>query len=492
MKKTLITSTSVNFLCILIIVVIQACSPSEQPSSEAAERPPNVLFIAVDDLRPQLGCYGQSQIISPNIDRLAASGMLFERAYCQQAICAPSRISLLSGLRPDATGIYGLDTQLRSKMPDLMTLPRLFKNHGYQTVSLGKIYHHQHDDSLAWSQPAYRPEGNWTGRGYLAPASVEVVNSSPDLGGGRGPAYEAADVPDSAYPDGQVAQQALAEMNRLKDQPFFLAVGFLKPHLPFNAPQKYWDLYDASAITLPEVSNPPRDAPEMALTNWGELRNYHGIPKEGKLDEELTRTLIHGYYACTSYTDALIGQLLDELERLDLRNNTIVVLWGDHGWKLGDYGDWCKHTNFTLDTRVPLLLSVPGIEHPEGSTQALVELVDVYPTLAELAGLPLPSHLQGTSMVPLLNRPDQSWKQAAFFQYPRGEAMGYALRTDRYRFTRWQQRDSSRQVVALELYDHRNDSLETMNLAAHPEYASVVEELSAMLDEGYEEAMPTE
>lgn len=489
MKKTRFTYAA---LILLMALLFPACSPSESPASDTEASPPNVLFIAVDDLRPELGCYGQSQMISPNIDRLAARSLLFEQAYCQQAICAPSRISLLSGLRPDATGIYGLRTPLSSKMPDLVTLPRLFKNHGYETVSLGKIYHHQHDDSLAWSQPAYRPTGDWTGRGYLAPNSVEVVTQNAELGSGRGPAYEAADVPDTAYPDGQVAQQALAELKRLKDRPFFLAVGFVKPHLPFNAPQKYWDLYEATDINLPSVTQPTKEAPSLAFTNWGELRNYYGIPKQGDLDEELTRTLIHGYYACTSYTDALIGQLLDELERLELAQNTIVVLWGDHGWKLGDYGDWCKHTNFTLDARVPLLLSVPGMENQGAKTQALVELVDVYPTLAELTGLPLPRHLQGTSLVPLLDQPNQTWKKAAFFQYPRGDTMGYALRTDRYRFTRWQQRENPKQVVALELYDHRNDSLETINVAAHPEYASVVEELSAMLDGGYEMAMPDE
>ena len=483
--------THLPYTLAFLTVLLAACS-SSTPSSNTGDQPPNVLFIAVDDLRPELGCYGQSQIISPNIDRLAQQGLLLERAYCQQAICAPSRISLLSGLRPDATGIYGLRKQLRDTLPNLVTLPRLFKDHGYETISLGKIYHHRYDDSLAWSQPAYRSEGNWAGRGYLAPASVEVVNNHSDLGSGRGPAYEAADVPDSAYPDGQIAQRALAELNRLKDQPFFLAVGFVKPHLPFNAPRKYWDLYDSAAIALPMVTEASQSAPDLAFTNWGELRNYHGIPKEGDLSEDLTRTLIHGYYACTSYTDALIGRLLDELDRLELRQNTIVVLWGDHGWKLGDYGDWCKHTNFTLDTRVPLLLSTPGMKEPGLRSRALVELVDVYPTLAELAGLPLPSHLQGTSMVPLLDQPDRPWKQAAFFQYPRADTMGYALRTDRYRFTRWQQRDSLRQVVALELYDHQNDSLETVNLASHPEYTRVVEELSTMLDGGYKKARSTE
>lgn len=488
-KKGIVLQIKLSFIdaffatLVLGLVFFQACA--DQQNRPGKNEPLNVLFIAVDDLRPELGAYGQSHIISPNIDRLADSGMLFERAYVQQAVCAPSRISLLSGLRPDATQTYKYNSHLPSDIPNLVTLPGLFKQHGYETVSLGKVYHHKDDDLQSWSKPPHHPDGSWTGRGYLAPASVKVVNEHPELGG-RGPAYEAADVADNMYSDGKMTALAIKELNRMKDKPFFLAVGFRKPHLPFNAPEKYWDLYDPEQIKLPSATQPPKDVPELALTNWGELRNYYGIPEKGDLNEELTRALIHGYYACVSYIDALIGKLMDELKRLQLDKNTIVILWGDHGYKLGEYGDWCKHTNFELDTRVPLVISVPGMKNKGRRTSALVETVDIYPTLAELTGLPLPDHLQGVSFVPLLENPEESWKKAAFSQYPRGgDIMGYSLRTDRYRFTRWQHIGNPDQIEALELYDHRKDPMETVNQIENPEYTDVIEKLAEIHKEGW-------
>lgn len=439
----------------------------------------NVLFIAVDDLRPELGSYGKDYIISPNIDRLAQEGLLFERAYCQQAVCSPSRTSLLAGLRPDSTHVYDLQTHFRETVPNVVTLPQHFKQNGYHTEWWGKIYHAALLDSPSWTTQGkrYEPESNW--RAYV----LEESNRLAAQNSGGGPPYESADVADNAYPDGKIAESAIKALNQLKDQPFFLAVGFYKPHLPFNAPQKYWDMYDAEAIELPEVDSPPQDVPEVALTNWGELRAYSLIPSEGKLDPAMTRKLIHGYRACVSYTDAQIGKLLDELDRLDLRKNTIVILWGDHGWKLGDYGDWCKHTNFEIDTRSPLIISVPGMSVQGKRTQALVELVDIYPTLSELAGLPIPAHLQGSSLVPLLDHPEREWKEIALSQYPRqnGEVMGYSMRTDRYRFTQWKSlRDTS--VIATELYEHSDDPTARKNLAYLPEYATTVQRLDSLLD----------
>ncbi|MBA7674380.1 Ulvan-active sulfatase [subsurface metagenome] len=292
----------------------------------------NVLFIAVDDLRPQLGCYGQKQIISPNIDRLAGRGLVFERTYCQQAVCAPSRASLLSGTRPDTTKIYDLNTPLRKAMPNVLTLPEHFKNNGYETISIGKIYHHPSDDRQGWSAEPYRagtfPEGAWKGRGYLteeAIAQMEEYNKANPNMKGRGPAFEAADVPpldtlrwDNVYPDSCNTDYAIKQLNRLspqdafrRDKPFFVAMGFYKPHLPFNAPKKYWDMYKRQDIKLADNPFIPRNAPSYATTNWGELRNYYGIPKEGPCSDELARQLIHGYYACVSYIDALLGRLLD-------------------------------------------------------------------------------------------------------------------------------------------------------------------------------------
>lgn len=474
------------------------------PRSRAAQSKTNVLFIAVDDLRPQLGCYGHPRIHSPHIDRLASRGLRFDRAYCQQAVCAPTRASLLTGTRPDTTGVHDLQTPLNTVRPDLVSLPRHFRNNGYRTVSLGKIYHHANEDPHAWSEPPWLPKGDWSGgwRAYRDPLSDLAVRQSDAVlraawererkaGGrpappqyGRGPAYEGPAVPDSAYPDGMTCDKAVEELRRLRDQPFFLAAGFLKPHLPFNAPKKYWDLYSPEDIELPARGEWPENMPRLAGSDWGELRAYSGIPRQGPVDETTLRMLIHGYYACVSYTDAQVGRLLAELDRLGLRENTVVILWGDHGWKLGDYGAWCKHTNFELDTRVPMILSLPGARNAGAATSALVEYVDIYPTLAEACGLAVPDHCEGKSMLPLFENPARKWKAAAFSQYPRGGGiMGYSLRTERWRYTEWIRRQSG-EIEARELYDHAESPVAAVNLAGLAEHAATVRELSALLDGG--------
>jgi len=459
----------------------------------------NVLFIAVDDLRPQLGCYGQKHILSPHIDRLAREGLRFDRAYCQQAVCSPSRISLLSGLRPDSTGIYGNNTKIEDKLPEHVTLPQLFKRNGYETVSIGKVYHHSDDDSKGWSREPYRAEGDWTGRGYVTQEAILKMRAHerehPD-DKGRGPAFEAGDVADNRYPDGMATDFAIEQLRRLKDRPFFLAIGLYKPHLPFTAPKRYWDLYDPSTLALAENPFAPEGVTEFSLTNFAELRKYQGIPQgDDPVPDTLARQLIHGYYACVSYIDAQIGRLLDELDRLNLRNNTVVVLWGDHGWKLGEHGGWCKHTNFEIDTRVPLLISVPEMRAAGRSSEALVEYVDVYPTLAELCGLPAPANLEGFSFAPLLDDPDRPWKLAAFSQYPRRSSdptesvMGYAIRTQNFRYIEWQGTETGR-IRARELYDHRKDAAENVNVADRPELAGTVKRLSEMLKAGWRAALP--
>jgi iduronate 2-sulfatase len=454
---------------------------------------PNVLFIAVDDLRPELGAYGHPLIQSPNIDRLAAQGMLFGRAYCQQAICMASRASLLSGYRPDKGQIYR-NGALYEHVPDALSLNQHFLNHGYEAVAMGKIYHHASDYERGWSRPAFQPKGEWKGRGYLSEEAIRIVAEYPrkypqETRTGMGPAFEGPDVPDNAYGDGKVADHAIAELNRLRDRPFFLAVGFAKPHLPFNAPKKYWDLYDPSRITLADNAFAPRGAPNEAATDWTELRGYEGIPREGPVPDALARQLLHGYYACVSYTDAMVGRVLDELERLGLAEKTIVVLWGDHGWKLGEHGMWCKHTNFELDARVPLILRAPGVTVRGGRTRALTELVDLYPTLVELCGLPMPGHLEGTSLVPLLRAPDRPWKKAAFSQFPRGRLMGYSMRTERYRYTEWRELESG-SVRSRELYDHGADPKENTNTADDPRNGGLVATLSRQLSAGFRGAAP--
>ncbi len=452
----------------------------------AADAKRNVLFIAVDDLRPQLGCYGHARIQSPCIDRLAARGTLFERAYCQQAVCAPSRISLLTGLRPDSTGIYDLSHPLRKTKPDARSMPQHFKEHGYETVSLGKIYHHADDDNgVGWTVPAWRPKGAWKGRGYLAPEAQKQIDTGYRKGVGVGPALEDPDVEDGAYPDGMIAAKAVEWLGRLKDggKPFFLAVGFMKPHLPFNAPKRYWDLYDPARIRVSDARDWPDKMPSCAGTSWGEMRGYTDIPDKAKrLSDGQSVRLIHGYYACVSYVDAQIGRVVDALDRLGLAGSTAIILWGDHGWKLSEYGAWCKHTNFELDTHVPMILCAPG--HRKGQrSKAAVEFVDIFPTLAALCGLPVPAACEGTSMVPLLEDPGRAWKAAAFSQYPRGKLMGYSIRSDRWRYTEWIDRKSGK-VAYRELYDHATGPVAGRNLADAPEHAITVKRLSGILDGG--------
>jgi arylsulfatase A-like enzyme len=473
--------------------LVSLAHPAPLLAADGAPRP-NVLFIAVDDLRPQFGAYGFDQVKSPNLDRLATRGLLFERAYCQQAICMASRASLLSGYRPDR-GEISRNGPLFSTLPGALTLNQHFLNHGYETVAMGKIYHHDSDYDTGWSRPHFQPRGSWTGRGYLAEESRRIVAEYPRLHpgenrSGMGPAFEGPAVPDEAYPDGVIAEHAIAELNRLKDKSFFMAVGFAKPHLPFNAPKKYWDLYDPATIKLADNPFAPRGAPSQAATDFGELRGYAGLPKTGPIPDDLARQLIHGYFACISYTDAMIGRVLDELDRLGLTDNTIVVLWGDHGWKLGEHGMWAKHTNFELDTRVPLIISAPRMAARGQRTPALGELVDLYPTLAELAGLPLPPHLEGSSLAPLLNDPARPWKQAAFSQYPRGNnVMGHTIRTDRYRYTEWRA-IAGDEVLAREVYDHSTDAAENENIANRPENTDLVAKLSAQLRQGPQAARP--
>lgn len=446
-----------------------------------ATRRRNVLFIAVDDLRPQLGCYGHEQMVSPHLDRLASAGVPFSRAYCQQAVCAPSRASLLTGMRPDGTGIYDLFTPVRKKLPQVVTLPQHFKDSGYRTYSLGKIYHHRNDDAPGWGEKPWHPGGP----SYQWPDSQALDEYAARRSRGqafrrRGPATEAADVADNEYPDGKIADRAIELLRSPGDRPFFLAVGFYKPHLPFIAPKRYWDLYDPTQIDLADNPLKPKDCPDIAMHTWGELRSYRGIPARGPLSDDMARHLVHGYYACTSYVDAQIGRLLAELDRLGLRDDTVVVVWGDHGWSLGEHGLWCKHSNFETCVHVPLILHAPGMRGNGRPCPALVEFTDLYPTLCDLCGLPLPSHLDGKSLRPLLDDPGTQWDSAAYSQYPRGKRMGYSMRTDRYRYTEWLERDR-KTVVARELYDHRSDPGENVSLALGPEHEALMARLSRQM-----------
>ncbi|MDP6041284.1 MAG: sulfatase [Candidatus Latescibacteria bacterium] len=473
-----------------------AVFPHVLTSSSQAALKRNVLFISIDDLRPELNCYGASHIHSPNIDRLAESGTLFRRAYCQQAVCNPSRASLMTGLRPDTSGVIDLPTHFRDRVPDVVTIPQHFMNNGWHSQGMGKIYHTGHgnrDDKFSWSVPHQRPRIN----NYLLKESLQIARENRKKNKAdkshrwtNGPPTEMADVVDEAYRDGATARLAVETLNTLVDQPFFLATGFSRPHLPFCAPKKYWDLYDRSKIELPDNYFPQKNVPSYAPASWGELRKYHGIPPEGSVSEEQALTMIHGYYACVSYIDAQVGLMLNELDRLGLRDNTSVVLWGDHGWKLGEHAAWCKHSNVEDDTNAPLICSDPDLSGGH-VTDALVEFVDVYPTLCELAGLSVPSHVEGDSYVPLMQNPKREWKTAAFSQYPRGRnRMGYTMRTDRYRYTEWVSRDVNRELLAQELYDHKTDPQENVNVINDSAYASVVPKLAKQMKSGWQGARP--
>jgi len=452
----------------------------------AGEAKPNVLYLVVDDLRPELGCYGDRHMHTPNIDRLAARGLWFTRAFCQQALCSPSRNSVFSGCRPDTTKVYGGNRMFRQALPDVVALPQLFKNQGYFTRSFGKILHHNgQDDPVSWSEPMYWPSGGV----YAHPDNLDCRITMDRAENFDNPLVEAADVPDHAYADGMVADEALATLRRVRQRPFFLAVGFFKPHTPFCAPQKYWDLYRRDRIELAPDPFEPKDVPAVAMSDWRYVRSFRDIPDEGPMPDETARLVKHAYYACVSFVDAQVGRLLDELDRLRLRERTLVVLWSDHGYQLGEHGMWCKHTNFETSTRVPLIVSVPG-RTAGGSSDALVELVDLYPTLAELCGLPVPGHVEGTSFVPLIEDSRRPWKTAAFSQYLRGGAMGYSMRTDRWRFNRWVRQTDPGEVVALELYDHTADPQEDANVAGDPAHAELIRRLTVELQAGWQAAAP--
>jgi arylsulfatase A-like enzyme len=453
----------------------------------------NVLFIAVDDLKPALGCYGDPLAKTPHLDRLAARGMAFTRAYCQQAVCSPSRSSLLTGRRPDTTRVYDLVTHFRKALPDVVTLPQLFKNSGYVSVAMGKLYHGGYDDPPSWSRPLQNPRKPGVGpRGQevLKKLKGDAQKAGEDASQVRGLPFEAPDVDDDQLADGDLALQAVEALGELKDKPFFLAVGFHKPHLPFIAPKKYWDLFKPSDFALPAVTAPPQGAPKHAPQFGGELRQYHEVPKKGPLPDELARSLIHGYYASTSFLDAQVGRVLAELDRLDLARRTVVVLWGDHGWHLGDHGMWCKHTNYEQATRSPLLVAAPGMKAPGKSSDALVEFVDIFPTLADLCGLAPPAGLEGLSFKPLLDEPAKPWKKAALSQYPRGKLMGYSLRSPRYRAVGWRPAGPPAPFDSFELYDLEKDPAETVNVADDAVHAAARKELEALLQAGWKAALP--
>ncbi|MFT5411618.1 MAG: iduronate 2-sulfatase [Verrucomicrobiales bacterium] len=520
-------------LCVSLFLCLSAAVSAEKP---------NILFIAIDDLRPELGCYGSTAVKSPNLDALAARGLRFDRAYCQEAICAPSRASLLTGTRPDTNKLTHNYIDFSEVDKSLTTLPKHFANNGYESVFCGKIFHRSNQSKDSWTRnPARKLLKLPKPKSYALPANQKLRNDNfkkmfekygeaAKKGLGSGPAYEMADVPDHTYIDGYNTELAIATLKQMTsdkvDKPIFLAMGYKLPHLNWIAPKKYWDMYDRDKIELAKQTAGPKGGAAMGLHASFELRTRAGIPKYGPLGEDLSRTLLHAYYASVSYVDAQIGKLVATLKEAGIDDNTIIIVWGDHGWHLGEMGIWGKATNYEIATRVPLMIHSPKMKAKGQGTKALVELLDIYPTLCELAGIPKPDHIEGRSFAPLMDDPDLEWKKAAVSQFPnpalrewaanplspgmretffgpliedvesriikqQGKVWdrdlfeknltGYTLRSERYRLVAWRDhRDAKAEPIFYELFDHQNDPTETVNVAA--ENFEVVAELNEQLE----------
>jgi iduronate 2-sulfatase len=461
---------------------------------------PNVLLLLVDDLKPAMGCYGDKHAITPHMDTLSKRGVRFDLAYCNQAVCAPSRFTLMLGAHSTSTGLYGLGSHLRQVMPNAVTMSQYFSLFGYRAESLGKVFHighgnlgdpqafevpHFHDKVIEYLVPESTDGGKLTREEALfTNQKLGQIRSLP-----RGAAFEAPVVNDEGYADGRVANETIKRLKAAKerrakeDTPFFIAAGFVRPHLPFSAPKRYWDMHDSAKLPLADNKSFPKNAPRVALKSGGEISAFKPVPPGGKIEDDLARKLIHGYYASTTYVDAQIGKVTRALERLGLAENTIVVLWGDHGWHLGDLSIWTKHTNFEQANRIPIMIIAPGVTKKGVTTKQLAETVDIFPTLAELAGLPepkVPQSIDGVSLVPVLIDPLARVRDHAFHAYPRGRKLGRAIRTERYRFVEWKNHSDATLPVDYELYDYEADPWETQNhYAAKPD---VAKKLKAILD----------
>ena len=529
MKNQYCKFASLFFLFIISNTIVAQDKPT---------RKPNILFIAVDDLKPLLGCYGNTMVKTPNIDRLAKMATVFNKNYCQQAICGPTRASLMTGSRPDVTKIWNLTTQMRDVNPDIVTLPQYLITQGYTTSGIGKIYHPSSAigsvDPVSWSIPYLKSKESDFPAEFGLPANGQYqlpetkAKMTPDIIAERkqknkdlaandenpksikGPSTECIDVPDNAYQDGVNALLAKNQIIALSksDKPFFMAVGFSKPHLPFVAPKKYWDLYNREDMPIASFQEHSKNGPLIAYHQSGELRNYLDIPEYATLPADSLRIglklekqkeLIHGYYAAISYMDAQVGILLNTLESLGTLDNTIIVLWGDHGWHLGDHDLWHKHTNFEEATRAPLIIAGPGIK--SGKTNSLTEFVDVFPTICDLAGVVIPKNLDGKSLKPLMLNNKAKGKEYAISQYPRklkkaemaklgyadAKMMGYSLRTNQYRYTIWMNNFNSKeafnesQVYASEMYDYVKDPLEKVNVVNDKNYTSISASLKSKM-----------
>ena len=461
---------------LLLSLVMSLCGLACQPQASETDQavsPPRVFLIMVDDLRPTLGCYGTPMVQSPQIDALAEDALVFDRAYANVPVCGASRASLLSGLRPSRQRFVSYSSQVETDAPDAVTLPAYLKANGYQTFSMGKVFHHADDSKAGWSEPPYRgPKA--TNKDYVRQENIDRAKSHPRK---RAVSFEAIDTTDEAYLDGKLAAYARQKLDdpRLQDQPLFMALGFYKPHLPFNAPQQYWDLYDRAALPFPANYHPPQGAPQASLHQFDELRSYTDIPDDQEpLDSALARQNIHGYYACVSYTDAQVGKFIQGLKEKGWYDNSLIILAGDHGWFLGEHSLWAKHANYRDALRTALMVKLPQNEK-KGLSQLPVELVELYPTLLDIVGLTPPSHLHAQSFLPLLDGAHEAGKEV-YCRYQEGET----LIQGPYAYTEYV--DDAEQVYARMLYDHRTDPGENHN---------VVESSEATLVKGFSKKLQT-
>ncbi len=438
--------------------IVQTAAANESPR-------PNVLFIAIDDLRPELGCYGDSIVKSPNIDKLASQGMVFDRAYCQVAVCGASRASMMTGILPTKTRFVNHLAQADTDTPNAVTMAQVFKEAGYTTMANGKIFHTSTDTAArSWSRPVI-------GSGITHTTSLHPATTNSVSKRGFGLFYECVEAADNAYGDGKVAEQTISDLRKLKEsgKPFFLGCGFIRPHLPFYAPKKYWDLYDEAAIPLAPNPYRPKDAPKSLRT----IKEYKSYAL-GDFDDSTTafqRKMRHGYFASTSYADKLAGDVLNELEKLGLADHTIVVIWGDHGWQLGEHTFWGKHNTTHNSMRIPLIVKVPG-KAAGTKTEALTAAVDIFPTLCELAGLNIPDSVQGKSFAAVLNKPDTKINEVVYNRFKSADA----VITDRFTYTLFENGEEM-------LYDLKKDPQENRNIAGNPEYSKTLKTLRKQLKE---------
>jgi uncharacterized sulfatase len=452
---------------------IALCCAAVFASPAFAQAPrTNVLVIMADDLNNDMGTFGHPVVKTPNLDRLAARGVRFDRAYTQFPLCSPSRVSLLTGLRPDSTRVHDLVTDFRTTIPEVVTLPQAFKRQGYVSARVGKIYHYGNPGQIGTS--GLDDPASWdvfvNPKGIDKDEETKVTNYTPARGLGSALAFYASPAADEEHTDGKVALETIALLEKNKDRPFFIGAGFYRPHCPFIAPKKYFDLYPLDRIPAPAAS-PDSGAPPAA---------WFTIPPHWGISQQAQRETIQAYYASITFLDANVGRVLDALDRLRLTDSTIVVFISDHGYHLGEQGQWMKQTLFERSARAPLIVAGPGVTAKGKSSSRIVEFLDLYPTLAALASVPPPSGLQGRSLAPLLKNPDAKWDHPAITQVRRGAAgstyMGYSVRTEKWRYTEW---DSGQKGV--ELYDEAGDPRELRNLAADPKHQKVVTEMQQLL-----------